>query len=153
MNDQQPNPATSQQERQQQAPPTGISGEGPGSPSKVADFLKNWSESWVTMQKAMGKRPPLSYWLAYGVGSFFRYLRGASAKAVSGPDYSKPKAGADDPLAWAAQQVTGVTADPFHAEVVAAVKAKPGSSRPTFKSEQTQTSRTTPRASAPVMGR
>jgi len=77
------------------------------------------------------------YWTGRLIGSSLRHLWGArSGDAYSAPDYSNPKAGADDSSGSGGkgaasppregQQATGITADPFHAtEIISSAGASP----------------------------
>src|SRR5271163_785135 len=128
--------SSQQQEAQQKASQFGISNEDPdSSPSWLSKHLAGWHATWLAKQKSMYKGRTLMYWTGYLASSFIRHLWGArSGNANTGPDYSNPKRGADDPPGGGkgaaspptreGQQVTGITSDRVHtAEVISSAGA------------------------------
>jgi hypothetical protein len=134
MSDQNPDPGSShQQTARQEVPQPGISSEKPDSPEKET-WLARWHNGWLAKQKSIGKGKTLMYWIGYLAGSFVRHLWGTrSGNAYTVPDYGNPKRGDDDPSGGGkgaaspppkGQQVTGITADPFHAaEIISSAGA------------------------------
>src|ERR1700685_2043738 len=113
------------QEAEKQVPPTGITGE-PGNESWFEGWLeklKAKNKAWLEWQERNGKGRTLMYRVGYKIGQGLGVLiRKIHEGADSGPDYSHPKAGADESSGGGGgkkppqgQQVTGITADRSHA--------------------------------------